>query len=508
MNTVRGVGAVGLAVGLLVGCAGGAPQGGEAGKAGLARQCAALVGTRPVAYATVEQAAHVAASAESGLPAFCEVTVRVQPVPGSNITSVYRLPDDWNGRLLGLGGGGWASQTSIGRPRPGVSTTGTGLQRGFAVAQTDAGHPAGNAVDPSWVTGNPVAVTDFSHRGIHETAVVGKRVVAAYYGKPAARSYYEGCSTGGRMGLMEAQRYPDDYDGVIAGAPVYTLMVQTSTLVRDRFFRPPAEIRPEMLKVVQAAALAACDADDGLADGVLANPYACTWSPKALQCGAGGAAGSCLTAAQVQALETAYSTIAASDGSVGHYGLTRGSEEGWNPFVPTTADVERHALNGNLGPLVPLIFDRPDFDVAGFDVERDQAAVHRTPFAREYEASSVDLSRFTGRGRKLILWHGLDDPGPSARATQAYYERAVAANGGDNLRYYPAPGVYHCGGGPGADEMDLLTPLQRWVERGEAPAGIVARNSRQGVERPLCEWPKLPHYVAGDPAQAASFQCR
>jgi feruloyl esterase len=492
---------------LVAGCSS-APDDASATGSALAAQCAAMGGTHPVGYATVENAVRVPADAATGMPAFCEVTVAISPVPGSHIQSIYRLPDGWNGRMLGLGGGGWAGQIALFPTRPNVLTASVGLPRGYAVAQTDAGHPTGTPFDPGWVTGNPEAVTDFSHRGIHETAVVGKHVVARYYGKPAARNYFQGCSTGGRMAMMETQRYPGDYSGVIAGAPVYTTMVQTSGLVRERFFRAPgAQISRALLRKVNDAVLSACDADDGLADGVLSNPHACAWQPASMQCRAGSDPQACLTVPQVQALQQAYRTLRTSAGLVGHFALTRGSEAGWNPFVATNADEARNASNGALGALTPLIFGREGFDLATFDVEQHQALVHQTPFAAEYEAASTDLAPFIDRGGKLLLWHGMDDPGPSALATQDYYERAVAANGSAGLRFYAAPGVYHCGGGPGADQMDLLTAMQGWVEQGKAPRDLVAHNTELGFERPLCEGARKAHYVAGDANVASSFRC-
>ena len=165
-------------------------------------------------------------------------------------------------------------------------------------------------------------------------------------------------------------------------------------------------------------------------------------------------------------------------------------------------------LNGDLGDLIPLIFGDAGFEPAKFDIEKQQAAIHRTPFAAEYEASSTDLSKFFKRGGKLLLWHGFEDPGPSPFATIDYYERAVKANGGSNLRLFVVPGVYHCGNGPGADTFDPLTAMEQWVENGTAPETMVAKNRKAGFERPVCAWPKLPYYRSGDPASAASFACR
>ena len=459
--------------------------------------------------AVVQSAAIVAADTKTGMPSYCEVTALITPVPGSKITAVYRLPENWNGRLLGLGGGGWAGNLVLSAPLTGPNrTASSGLPRGYATAQTDGGHASWVATDATWTRNNPVAVTDFSHRAIHEMTVLGKRVVASYYDRALTKSYYHGCSTGGRMGLMETQRYPEDYDAVIAGAPVYSLLVQTSNVVRDQIFKAPgASIPLEQLKVVNDAVLSACDATDGLKDGVVSDPRRCRWEPKSLQCKSGVVSSSCLTPPQVEALNKAYRTVRTRAGVVGNYGLTRGGELGWNPFVPTVPG-PRTVLNGDLGDLIPLIFSDQPFDPAKFDIETRQAAVHRTPFAAEYEARSTDLSKFFQRGGKLLLWHGFDDPGPSPWMTIDYYERAVKANGGANLRLFVAPGVGHCMGGPGADTFDPLTAMEQWVETGTAPEAMVAKNTRVGFERPICAWPKLPRYRSGDPASATSFECR
>ena len=475
---------------------------------GAAPNCADL--TRPGLFpnTVVQKAADVAADVKTGMPAYCEVTALITPVAGSKITAVYRLPENWNGRMLGLGGGGWAGNLFLlqppGAPGPG-RTASLGLPRGYATAQTDGGtlgHFGG--LDVSW-TRNPVAVTDFSHRAMHETTVLGKQVVASHYGRAATKSYYQGCSTGGRMGMMETQRYPDDYDGVVAGAPVHSLLVQSSTVVRDQIFKAPGAAIPiEQMKLVHEAVLSACDAADGLKDGVVTDPRRCHWEPKSLQCKSGVADGRCLTPPQVEALNKAYRTARTRAGVVGNYGLTRGSEASWNPTTPGP----RNVMNGDLADLIPLMFGDAGFDPATFDIEKQQAAIHRTPFAAEYEANSTDLSKFFKRGGKLLLWHGLDDPGPSPFATLDYYERAVKANSRESVRFFALPGVFHCGGGPGADFFDPLTALEQWVEQGKAPETMVATNRTAGIERPVCAWPKLPYYRSGDPAKAGSFVCR
>ena len=481
---------------------------------GAAPSCADLTKPGLFSHALVQTAASVVADARTGLPAYCEVTALITPVPGSRITAIYRLPENWNGRLLGLGGGGWAGNLYLSMPLSGPGRAADlGLPRGYATAQTDGGHSSTDPLDISWIPNNPVAVADFSHRAIHEMTVLGKQIVASYYGRAVTKSYYQGCSTGGRMGMMETQRYPDDYDGVVAGAPVYSLLVQSSNVVRDQIFKAPGAAIPiEQLKLVNEAVLSACDAADGLKDGVVTDPRRCNWEPKSLQCKSGVVTSRCLTTSQVEALNKAYRTVRTRTGVVGNYGLTRGGEAGWNPFVPTIPG-PRHVLNGDLGNLVPLMFGRPapgdsGFDPAKFDIEKQQAAIHRTPFASEYEATSTDLSKFLRRGGKLLLWHGFDDPGPSPFATIDYYERAVKANGTADLRLFVVPGVYHCMNGPGADTFDPLAAMEQWVENGTVPETLIAKNRVAGFERPVCAWPKLPYYRSGDPASAASFACR
>lgn len=468
---------------------------------GAETSCEALAQPGQLGATEIRGARAVAADAASGVPAYCEVTAVLKPVAGSQIVAVYRLPETWNGRMLSLGGGGWAGNIVLPTALP-------ALKRGYATAQTDGGHPGANGADTSWTT-NPIAVTDFSHRAIHETAVFGKTLVAKRYGRSADRNYYQGCSTGGRMGMMETQRYPEDFDGVIAGAPVYTLLTQTSPVIRRQIFAAPgASLTAALLEKVNAASTAACDALDGAKDGVVTDPRRCNWDPAELACKAGQSEG-CLTQAQVNALRSAYETRRTRTGLVGNYGMTRGSEAGWSRFVAADVNSPLNAMNGDLGHLVALMFPDGKYDAMTFDIEKQQAAVHRTPFAKEYEAASTDLGPFIKRGGKLLLWHGFDDPGPSAFATIDYYERAVKANGADNLQFYVAPGVYHCGGGPGADSFDLLTAMENWVEKGEKPQRLVASNTRTGDTRPLCPWPGLPYHDGkGDTRDEHNFSCR
>lgn len=468
------------------------------------RACAALAGSRAFPTTVIEAADYRAADAAAKLPAYCEVTGVVRAVPKSAVKVVLRLPEGWNGKLLGFGGGGWAGNVTLEVAAP-------GLQKGYATAQTNGGHEARAVFDTSWAQDNSVAMTDFAHRAVHVMTSTAKRVVARYYGHAARRSYFQGCSTGGRMGMMETQRYPADYDGVIAGAPVYNLTVQMMGVLRNRPFREPgAAIGAALMQRVHAAALAACDARDGLADGIVTDPRSCDWDPATLACPAGQTGEDCLSAAQVAALRSAYATVRDADGIVGNWGLTRGGEAGWMPFVQAQPEGPPNAATGELGELKVYMFGRADYDVAAFDPAKNQAALHATPFAHEYEAAQADLAPYLRRGGKLLLWHGFDDPGPSPYATIDYFERARRANGdAAAIRLFVVPGVYHCRGGPGTDEFDLIGVMDAWVESGEAPQLIAARNGQSGAERPLCAWPALPYYKGGgDPGKLASFECR
>jgi feruloyl esterase len=469
--------------------------------AGGAADCTALARSPAGPGVTVSSSRWIAAAA--GLPAFCEVQAMLNPASNSNIGVVYRLPESWNGKILGIGGGGWAGNVSI-------QAAADGLKRGYATAQTDGGHPSTNLWDNSWAS-NPAAVTDFAYRAIHLMTVTGKAMVATYYRRPHAYAYYQGCSTGGRMGLMEAQRFPDDYDGIIAGAPVYTLQVQTSSILRNQAFGAPgAAFSEAQLKLVNDASVKACDAADGLKDGLIGDPRSCTWKPATLLCKPGQKAGAtCLSAPQVRALNTAYDGVKAPNGSWAAFPMSRGGEAGWSRFVRTGNAPDATGGGGMVG-LKPLLFGNRAIDITKM-TPRDVTLARSTPFAREYEAADPDLRAFVAGGGKLILWHGENDPGPSPVGTADYY-RAVSARvpqADQSVRLFMAPGVEHCRGGPGADMLETIGALERWVEQGQAPETIVATRADGSLTRSLCPFPKQAHYSgAGDPNQPTSWSCR
>ena len=485
--------------------------------AGSPAACEALSAPGTFEHTTVTAAKVVPADRGRHLPAFCEVTATVKPVEGSNITVVYRLPESWNGKMLGLGGGGWAGNIRL-------ETAAQGLSNGYATAQTNGGHDVDNVWDTAWAV-NPEAATDFSYRAIHVMTGIGKQVVAKHYGEPHKRAYFQGCSTGGRQALMEVQRFPKDYDGVIAGAPVYSLTTQTMSVVRNQIFASTdANLTEAQLKHLNQAALAACDGGDGLVDGIVTDPRSCAFDPGALQCADGQKDATCLSARQLKAVRSLYAGTKTSGGDTVSYGLTRGSEAGWARFISTSTQANRDsfltgAAGAGLGGLRAQVFGDPSFDLPAFNPERDYRTVRASPFAAEYEAKDPDISPFVNSGGKLLLWHGMDDPGPSVLATIEYYEqmkattaakvRAPATSLDSSARFFVLPGVYHCRGGPGADEFDSVTALDRWVEQGRAPTAMKAKRSSDGaLSRPVCQYPALPRYNGkGDPSLAESFRC-
>ena len=443
--------------------------------------------------------------AADGLPAYCEVTASLTPVAGSTIGVVYRLPDAWNGKVLGLGGGGWAGNVTLMAARDGLS-------KGYATMQTDGGHPGTDVWSNGWAI-NPEAAADFAHRAIHLMTERGKQLAAVHYGRTHQRAYYQGCSTGGRMGLMEAQRYPADYDAIIAGAPVYSLQVQTTSLLRNQTFAAgngAGGFTAAQLQMVQDASLKACDAKDGLADGLVNDPASCTFQPRTLQCRPVETQG-CLSPQQVDALTAVYSGRKAADGSWMMHPLMRGGEAGWAMFMAADGSGNDVTGGGGLIGLEPVIFGARGPDWSNF-TEADYLTVRRSNFAKMYEATDPDLSAFFGRGGKLLTWYGLSDPGPSPVIGREYAQAVGAANparAGDQFRYFTLPGVGHCRGGPGADDVDWLAIMDRWVDSGSAPDTVTGRNSQDAARVRLhCAWPKHARYNgSGNADDPGNWSC-
>jgi feruloyl esterase len=320
---------------------------------------------------------------------------------------------------------------------------------------------------------------------------------------------------------MEAQRYPKDYDGVIAGAPVYTLAVQTSSVVRNQIFgRPGAGVTVEQLARLNSAVLEACDIKDGLVDGIIAEPRFCKFDARVLECAAGRTDGNCLTPAQVNAVRAAYAGVKSAAGDTVAYPLALGSESAWSRFISTgkpatDEDFLTGAAGAGLGGLRALVLNDANFNLAAFDPDKDYRTVRNSAFAASYEAKDPDISAFLGAGGKLLLWHGLLDPGPSAIATIEYFDQVRKVTGAkvkafnSSARLFMAPGVYHCRGGPGADQFDAVAAIDAWVEHSQAPKSLLATRQDGALSRPLCEYPEWPRYNGkGDPNSAGSFSCK
>jgi feruloyl esterase len=342
--------------------------------------------------------------------------------------------------------------------------------------------------------------------------VRSKALIQAFYKRSPQLSYYEGCSTGGRQGLMEVQRFPEDFDAVIVGAPVNNMVhlnVSQVALQVDMLRNPSRLIPPGKKTLFANAVVAACDQRDGVKDGIISEPRACTFDPAVLACKAGDAP-DCLTSAQVENARSAWAAATTRTGAMVYPGRSPGFESGWR--IPDPG-----AQPNPLFTDMPRYVGRqdPKWDPMTFDLETDLAlALKNGSFI---EATDPDLAKFKARGGKLILWHGWADPGPAPENTINYYEAVNKKLGGkqdDWMRVFLLPGVAHCGGGVGPDQADFLGAMERWREHGEAPSQIIAtrpagrRGSATPMSRPLCSHPQVARYSgSGSTDEAKNFRC-
>jgi Tannase and feruloyl esterase len=439
------------------------------------------------------------------LPSFCRVAATVRPVEGSDIRIEVWMPATaWNGRFLGVGNGGWAGSINY-------AGLANGITEGFATASTDTGH-MGTGGDARFASGHPEKLIDFGYRAVHEMTLKAKTITTAFYGSKPHRSYWNGCSTGGKDGLMEAQRFPRDYNGVVAGDPAnfWTRLMFGTLWPSEATLRNGASyISESKYALIHQAALKACDRLDGVADGIIGDPTACHFDPKVLECK--GSAASCLTLAQEEAARKIYAgPIDPRRGVQIFPGLEPGSELRWG------------ILAGGPGPFSIadnyfkyVVFNNPNWDFRTLNLERD---VERADLldAKILNATDPDLIAFKAHGGKLILYHGWSDPIIAPLESVNYYKSVVAAMGSerkttDFMRLFMVPGMMHCGGGPGPDTFDKLGAVVRWVEQGIAPDKIVASHSTHGVvdmTRPLCPYPKMARWNgSGSTNDAANFVC-
>jgi feruloyl esterase len=434
------------------------------------------------------------------VPAACRVVGRVSPAINFE---VWMPASGWNGKFQAVGGGGFAGVISYG-------AIATALNRGYATASTDTGHstPGG-----SWALNRPELVIDFGYRAIHEMTVRAKAVIAAFYGNPPRYSYFVGCSTGGRQGLMEAQRYPNDYDGIVAGAPAYywtrmpagNLFVASATL-KDEATKLPAAT----LSVLNKGAISACDARDGVTDGLIDSPNRCAFDPASVQCSATQTE-SCLTAAQVGAARKIYAaSVNPRTNEEIFPGMVPGSELTWTALAggpqPFSIAVDFYKY---------FVFSNPEWDWKTMDFDKDIEA-GEAKVGKVLNAIDPDLKAFKARGGKLIMYHGWNDQLITPLNTVNYYNSVTRTLGmaetDEFARLFMAPGMLHCGGGPGPNTFDALGALEQWVEQGTTPAQLTASHSTTGVvdrTRPLCPYPQVATYTgSGSIDEAASFQCK
>ena len=502
-----------LAVSLLiVGCGGGDDD--DDATITAQQACATLSG-KTVAGAQVTAAAAVPAS--GAVPTYCKVNATIPP----QLNLEMRLPENWNGKLHYGGGGGYNGAI------PGLSGTNlSALQQGYATVSSDSGHQ-GSGVDASFALNDTHAANLFGHLSVPTVMSSSLEMIVTAYGRAPSRSYFEGCSNGGREALMNAQRYPNLFDGIIARAPAYNwagFMGQFNRTAKA-LNAAGGQFNAAELALLSKGVRDACDAGDGITEGIVANPDACSFDPATLRCPGGADAGdACLSDAQLAVVNSWVSPAVFAGGAYRNAGwaLTGNEEDAgaWPAWVTGS---------GNVHTALQFLFQ--DTTVKNY-LARDPAAdsLAYTPWDQNLNAlyalaalnsaNNADLRPFANSSGKLILWHGGNDAALSHKATTEYHQGVVAAVGGQAnadafVRYYIAPGVNHCGGGPGADQADLLSALDAWVVNDAAPGTLTASKlsgDTTQFSRPLCQYPAYPRYTgpANDAAAAslaANYTC-
>lgn len=470
----------------------------------------------------------------AGLPAFCRVVGRIHPVPKSDIHFEVWMPVDWNGRFNGIGIGGFAGFIDY-------MTMSLVAKTGQASVATDTGHE-GSGLDSVWAKGHPERVTDYGWRAIHLSTVVAKQIVTAYYKRRPDHSYFIGCSGGGRQGLMEAGRFPTDYDGIISSAPAasFTELVLAMINPIQAQLPPGAAIRPEQAKLLRDEVLKQCDAADGQTDGLVADPRQCRFDSAKLACGVSKSP-LCFTAPQITALNRIYAGPRDKAGrQLAGVFLPSGSEPG-NPAPPLGWDGYIFAKPGQTpgqeylaGGVLKDLIQHPFATTATFDFNRDTPQL-RAAMAQDIDAPT-NLQRFFVRGGKLIQWHGWADAAIPPENTLRYRATMLRASGPlaeKSSKLFMVPDVQHCLGGTGPDsfgqlnapsandtpERNMATALQAWVEQGRVPQTLIGRRGMGGLmgipstgterQRLLCVWPKRDVLKAGgDPDKAESYICK
>ncbi|MEI9988445.1 MAG: tannase/feruloyl esterase family alpha/beta hydrolase [Rhizomicrobium sp.] len=490
----------------------------------------------PVVDGKITSAAMVEANTAIALPGlpislpapakFCRVAVTLTPTPDSSIMAEVWLPEaaGWNQKFLGAGNGGFGG--TVAAPMLDMRKA---LERGYATAGDDLGHETPfPKIDASWAIGHPEKVKDFAYRADHVTAVFAKALIAAYYGKPPKYSYFRGCSNGGHEAMMEAIRYPDDYDGIIAGAPANSWThLMTNFLWNERALSETAisRISDAKLSLVQSAVMAKCDARDGVTDGIINDPSTCRFDPRKLLCKAGDGA-DCLTQAELDALLKIYGgPIDPVTHKPIYPGFPVGGEglaKNWTQWITAADSSQAQFANQFFGAIVK---GDPNWDYRSFDFHKDVVLADAT-IGPIINSNSDDLRAFAAHGGKLILFQGWDDAAVTAYGTIAYYrsiqKKMGAATTAGFARLFVAPGMMHCGDGPGPNSLDCVAALEQWREQGVAPAQILAAHYSNPLAvlaglpagdptstRPVCAYPSVAHWTGtGSADQAANYVCQ
>jgi len=468
--------------------------------------------------AEITSAQLIPADANNGLPEYCDVTGFTQKTIGFEV----RMPTDWNRKIYFAGNRGFAGHVR--------HDTSAGLTRNYATVSTDTGHQIFSdldILDASWALNNRQAEIDFGFRAVHLTTVLAKTLVAIYYGAKPQFSYFDGCSTGGGQSLREAELFPEDFDGYIAGSPVLdfrgTLLALNWKMKAIQATPDSDIISLDNLTLVGNAVLDACDAIDGLNDGLIADPRKCHFDPASLLCKNGNQV-NCLTNDQVRAFQLIYQGPRTSWGAQLFPGLVTGGEtpdglgygDGWDGMINTPdSPSAEFILQDQFLRYLAFRVDNPNYDWTVFNFDTDW---HKTDFmASILDATSPDLSNFHKLGRKLLMYHGWSDETVSPLRTLEYFQdvrnRLGLKQTGDSIRLFMVPGMFHCDyGGPGPNTFDYMSALEQWVEKGVPPEEMLAThfdlNGNPDRTRPLCAYPKIAHYNgSGSIDDASNFSC-
>ena len=444
-----------------------------------------------------------AAQAYAALPAFCRVAMTLAPTGDSDIKVEVWLPlSGWNGKYQAVGNGGMAGTI----PYPALAAA---LAAGYAASGTDTGHVGNNA---DFVPGHPEKLVDFAYRAIHEMAVASKAVIRSHYGTAPAFSYFNGCSQGGRQGITSAQRYPEDFDGIVAGAPAWNSMRMHGARLAVNLFMnrsPQSAIPAGKYPLIHNAVLQACDARDGVRDGVIENPTSCAFDYKVLECRNGEDTSACLTPAQVESARAMVSPVRHPEtGAVlfeGH--LWPGAELEWDTIGGP------QPLGNAVTALKNIAFSGRQWDPAQFNPATD-IELADTADGDLLDSNNANLKPYFARGGKLLLWHGWADPQVTPQNATIYYTNVLKTVGQaaeQSMALFMLPGVYHCQGGPGPDRFDRMAAIEQWVERGQKPTRLVASRIRDGKvdrTRPLCPFGQVARWNgSGSTDDHAKFTC-